>query len=396
MLTNYILVEPKHDERRGKVEKYYRFFTDAPTLPRSTTHHHPLFTSVGFANLLPKLTVTRLCNATVLISNGSPVACCAGAAVVSATGVGTGALAATWLCATAVVDAEEEEEIVSAAAADVAARLEASAADEEAAEDATEADPGAIILTASPALLVVLPATNPTGVNVAEFTLTLLVLLLGAMTPEAGAPPATTVTAALATVCMVLPAEAPLIDANWKGCASGACMGKEPAGHMQRQLQPPFSAAAVAAAAVPVPATTVTADPAAVVVEAPARPTAARPALFFELVEAEDGDAAAAAAEAVPFPEPATTVTGPAAGAPAADAPASAEVEVEELFIPEPEPAWTVIVAPAAKAPALFVPLAGAVPFPASTVTAAAVAPAALVEPLVEGPMELEVPFPTA
>lgn len=54
-------------------------------------YHHPLLTSVGLANLLPKFTVTRLCNATVLISKGK------GCAELSPTAVGAGALAATWL-----------------------------------------------------------------------------------------------------------------------------------------------------------------------------------------------------------------------------------------------------------------------------------------------------------
>jgi hypothetical protein len=54
--------------------------------------YHHLFTCVGFTSLLPKFTVTRLCSATVLISNGK--AC---SELVSATGVGAGALAAIWL-----------------------------------------------------------------------------------------------------------------------------------------------------------------------------------------------------------------------------------------------------------------------------------------------------------
>jgi hypothetical protein len=343
-----------------------------------------------------------------LISNGSPVACGGGgAAVVSATGVGTGASAAAWLCATAVVELEEESEELSAgvdvatelgaaaadaegeklsAGADVAAALDASAAEEDDDEDeATEADPEATILTASPALLVVLPSTNPADVNVAESTLTVLVLLLGATTPDAGAPPATTVTA---TVCMVLATGALLMEPSWKDAAWGACMGKAPAGHAQRQLQAPFAAAAVAAAEDPVPATTVTAEPATLVVDAPARPAGIRLAEFTKELEEED-EAAAAEAVLFPEPEPATTVTGPAAAA----AVAALAVEEEELFDADPEPAWTVIVAPTDKAAALAELLDDAVPLPAWTVTAAAGAPAALAEPLAEALTELEVPF---
>jgi hypothetical protein len=55
-------------------------------------YHHPLLACVGSANLFPKFTVTRLCSATVLISNGK-----AGSELVTGTGVGGGALAAIWL-----------------------------------------------------------------------------------------------------------------------------------------------------------------------------------------------------------------------------------------------------------------------------------------------------------
>jgi hypothetical protein len=166
-------------------------------------------------------------------------------------------------------------------------------------------------------------------------------------------------------------------------------MGKDPAGHAQRQLQAPFAAAAVAAAEEPVPATTVTAEPAVVVAEAAARSAGIRLAEFIEELDEEED---AAVAEAVLFAEPATTVTGPATAA----AVAALVLEIEELFDPDSKPAWTVIVAPADSAAALAELLVDAVPFPARTVTAAAVALAALDEPLVEVLLELEVPFTPA
>lgn len=161
-------------------------------------------------------------------------------------------------------------------------------------------------------------------------------------------------------VAIVL-ADGPLLmEPSWKGCAWGADMGNEPAGHMHAQLQPPFAAAA-AALFPPEPATTVTADPAGLVVEAAMRASGVSVA---ELTEADalEEDVAAAFAELFPDPPPATTVTAPAA------APAAVALEFDE---PEPDPATTVIAAAAAP----LVELVELLPLPASTVTAAGAAP---------------------
>ena len=82
-------------------------------------------------------------------------------------------------------------------------------------------DPLANIVTPAPAALVVVPATSPGRVSVAESIDTVLLELVEAAcwTPEAGSPPATTVTAPPTTVCMVLllSVGALLMDPSWKG-----------------------------------------------------------------------------------------------------------------------------------------------------------------------------------
>lgn len=227
------------------------------------------------------------------------------------------------------------------------------------------ASPDAIIVTPGPAGAAADPASRPAVVSVAELTLTveLLLLLCTACWAPGGAGPATTVMAD-AMVAIVL-AEGPLLmEPSWKGCACGADMGNEPAGHMHAQLQPPFAAAWAPAALLavpfpPEPATTVTADPAGFVVDAATRASGVSVA---ELTEAEAlEDVAAAFAELFPDPPPATTVTAPAA------APAAVALEFDE---PEPDPATTVTAAAAAP----LVELVELVPLPASTVTAAGAA----------------------
>jgi hypothetical protein len=84
-----------------------------------------------------------------------------------------------------------------------------------------------------------------------------------------------------------------------KDGAAGALMGNEPAGHMQRQLHPPFwaacSADATDALLDPEPAMTVTAAPALEVVEALMRPSLVRVAVLME--DAAEDEPARAAAE---------------------------------------------------------------------------------------------------
>lgn len=286
-------------------------------IPRPWAHHnHLLATSVGFASLLPKLTVTRLCSATVEISNGSCWFCCK-LAVLS----GSAALLDI------VVDAEVEPrtalsagtpvlELVALAlallgslatgAAGAAAALPAE--EEEEAEDAEAeiaASPEAIIVTPGPAGAAAEPARRPAVVSVAELTCTVEVddEEATACWAPGGAGPATTVMAD-AMVCMVLPV---LMELSWKGWACGADMGNEPDGHMQAQLQPPFAVAAAALPPEPPPATTVTAAAAPVEVELepepdPATTVTAAAAAPLELVELPP----------VPLPLPATTVTAPA------------------------------------------------------------------------------------
>lgn len=240
----------------------------------------------------------------------------------------------------------------------------------ELAEDADAeiaASPDAIIVTPGPAGAAAEPASRPAVVRVAELMLTaeLLLLLCTACWAPGGAGPATTVMAD-AMVAIVL-AEGPLLmEPSWKGCAWGADMGNEPAGHMHAQLQPPFAAAAAPAALLavllpPEPATTVTADPAGFVVDAATRASGVSVA---ELTEANvlEEDVAAAFAEPFPDPPPATTVTAPTA------APAAVALEFDE---PEPDPATTVTAAAAAPP----VELVELLPLPASTVTAAGAAP---------------------
>lgn len=182
---------------------------------------------------------------------------------------------------------------------------------EEEAEDAEAeiaASPEAIMVTPGPAGAAAEPARRPAVVKVAELICTVELEEEEAMACWApgGAGPATTVMAE-AMVCMVLPV---LVEPSWKGWACGADMGKDPAGHMQAQLQPPFAAAAFAFPPEP-PATTVTAAAAAPVeVEVELEPvpepepattvTAAAPAPPAELVALP------------PLPFPATTVTAPA------------------------------------------------------------------------------------
>jgi hypothetical protein len=290
---------------------------------------------------------------------------------------------------------------VSSAAVEASLEPDSSAdCEEEAVSDAdadavADADPLATMVTPSPAAVVVLAANKPFVVSVAESTETLLLEELMAaaadLAPAGASPPATTVTAAEATVCMVLPGS--LMDPIWKGCAFGASIGHDPAGHMQEHAQPPFLAASSAvdalpaAAAEPVaepePATTVTAASAAEVVVAPARPAAVRDSMLTDSIDVEDEDVAAAAAE--PASVPAMTVTGPPVAALATVSPLAV------AFPSDPDPACALaVIIP------FIEPLADSVPFsdPAITVTAAAAAP--LEELLSEPPVALAVPFPSA
>jgi hypothetical protein len=328
-------------------------------------HHSHLAAAVGFANLFPRFTVTRLCSATVEISKPSCWFCCklavlsgsAAALVVPASALWAGTLVAALLLASLATGGAgaaawfpDDVELAVDADAEIAA------------------SPDAIIVTPGPAGAAADPASRPAVVSVAELMLTveLLLLLCTACWAPGGAGPATTVMAD-AMVAIVL-AEGPLLmEPSWKGCAWGADIGNEPAGHMHAQLQPPFAAAAAAAAVLfpPEPATTVTADPAGFVVDAATRASGVSVA---ELTEAEplEEDVAAAFAELFPEFPPATTVTAPAAAA------AAVALEFDE---PEPDPATTVTAAAAA---APLVDLVELLPLPASTVTAAGAAPFAL------------------
>jgi hypothetical protein len=84
-----------------------------------------------------------------------------------------------------------------------------------------------------------------------------------------------------------------------KDGAAGALMGNEPAGHMQRQLHPPFwaacSADATDALLDPEPAMTVTAALALEVVEALMRPSLVRVAVLMEGAANDDEPARTAA-----------------------------------------------------------------------------------------------------
>jgi hypothetical protein len=168
-------------------------------------------------------------------------------------------------------------------------------------------------------------------------------------------------------------------------------MGKDPAGHMHKQLQPPFSAAC--STLVPlddVPARRVTVELAAVDVDVPARPAGDRLVTWAEAVDEDDpgvDNENAAAAVAVPFP--ARLVKRPAVALCATVAPV--EINVELLCVPAP------------RALALVIPLIDAYiellvdavlfPDPARTVTVAVVAllEKPLNELLVEALVELEV-----
>lgn len=234
------------------------------------------------------------------------------------------------------------------------------------------------MVTPCPAVVVVLAARRLLVVSVAESTDTELLEVDDAAACALGgtSPPAMTVTAD-ATVCIVLPVAA--IGPSWKLGAAGALMGNEPAGHMQRQLQPPLLAACSALTAavllLPEPATTVTAAPALDVVVAPMRASLVSVAVFTVLVEVEAGGAVVALM--APDPEPATTVTAlPLAAAWVAE---ETRLEIELLLPPEPEPACTVTVAFAAVAPTLvnreLLDRVELLPDPGCTVKAAATIP---------------------
>jgi len=312
------------------------------------------------ANLFPRFTVTRLCSATVEISNPSCWFCCK-LAVLSGSAAAL-VVPATALCAGMLVVALLLNSLATGGAGAAAWFPDGVALAVDAdAEAEMAASPDAIIVTPGPAGAAAEPASRPAVVSVAELMLMveLLLLLCTACWAPGGAGPATTVTAD-AMVAIVL-AEGPLpMEPSWKGCAWGADMGNEPAGHMHAQLQPPFAAAA-AALFPPEPATTVTADPAGFVVDAATRASGVSVA---ELTDADvlEEDVAAAFAELFSDPPPATTVTAPAA------APAAVALEFDE---PEPDPATTVTAAAAAP----LVELVELLPLPASTVTAAGAAP---------------------
>jgi hypothetical protein len=312
---------------------------------------------VGFANLFPRFTVTRLCSVTVEMSNDSCWFCCklavlsgsAAALVVPATALCAGTLVAALLLTSLATGG-------AGAAAWFPLDVDAADADAEIA-----ASPDAIIVTPGPAGAAAEPASRPAVVSVAELTLTVeLLLLCTTCWAPGGAGPATTVMAD-AMVAIVLAEGLLPMEPSWKGCACGADMGNEPAGHMHAQLQPPFAAAA-AVLFPPEPATTVTADAAADVVDAA---ISASGVSVPELTEADalEEDVAAAFAELFPEPPPpATTVMASAA------APAAVALEFED---PEPDPATTVTAAAAAP----LIELVELFPLPASTVTAAGAAP---------------------
>jgi hypothetical protein len=189
-----------------------------------TSHRHLLTASVGFASLLPKFTVTRLCSATVEISNGSAWFCCKLAVLSGSTAADVALVPATWLCAgtlvgslaaldstggagaAAALPAVEEDDDAAVVADDVAADADAEIA----------ASPEAIIVTPGPAGACAVPTRRPAVVSVAELTLTVdeVVEAMACCAPG-GAGPATTVMAD-AIVCIVL-AELELMDPSWNG-----------------------------------------------------------------------------------------------------------------------------------------------------------------------------------
>jgi hypothetical protein len=201
---------PHHNKQTNKAPWYYSIYICA----NLNFHHARLLptAAVGTASLRPRFTVTLLCRSTVLMSNG----------VLSVTAVGAGGLfAATWLCAATLVD-----EVLGVA-------------DEIGEAALAEPELLAIMLTAWPAGVVVDAARISLVVSVAELTDDVLddEVEAAACAPGGAEPPATTVTAD-ATVCIVL-AGAPM-EPSWNEGAAGASMGNDPAGHMHRQLQPPF------------------------------------------------------------------------------------------------------------------------------------------------------------
>jgi hypothetical protein len=185
-------------------------------------HNHLLAASVGFANLFPKFTVTRLCRATVEISNGNAWFCCK-LAVLSGSAAALVVVPATADCAGTLVGLLT---LGSAGSAGAAAwlppvLLEAEAEAEVAADADAEiaASPDATMVTPGPAGAAADPARRPAVVRVAELMLVVELLLEEAMACWApgGAGPATTVMAD-AMVCIVL-AAGPLddIEPSWKG-----------------------------------------------------------------------------------------------------------------------------------------------------------------------------------
>lgn len=171
-------------------------------------HNHLLAASVGFASLFPRFTVTRLCSATVEISNGSAWFCCKLAVL-------SGSAAAEVVPAIALCAGTLVPEVVSLLASLASGGAGAAAAlpvDDVADDTAAEADaetaasPDAIIVTPGPAGACADPTSKPAVVSVAELILT-VELLDDAMAccAPGGAGPATTVIAD-AMVCMVLAA----------------------------------------------------------------------------------------------------------------------------------------------------------------------------------------------
>lgn len=152
------------------------FYQSSADILEMPDYHHLLFTSVGFANRRPRLTVTRLCKSTVLMSNGRRF-CCKVAVVPPAVGIG-GAPAATWLCSPTLV--------VAGASAVIAPF------------------PEATIVTPAPAAEVVDPASRPSVVKVAESIDTDVLDEEACCTPGGTSPPAEIVIAD-ATVCRVFP-----------------------------------------------------------------------------------------------------------------------------------------------------------------------------------------------
>lgn len=302
---------------------------------------------MGCAARAPRLTVTLLCSAIVEMSNGS-LFCCR--------------------------EALDDEPATCDAAGTMLVLLLV---------------PGlACNVMPAPAALVVLAATSPAVVSVAES--------MGeadeALTAAAGAafggalPPAMTVMAWVWRVEGDAPIE-PIGGMSWKGAAEGADMGNEPAGQLHAQLQTAAAAAAVPFPPFPpLPATTVIALPGAETVVEAMRPSGVRAAELIDLAEVEDvgrpGAIAAAPAAVLllattvialaPAAEPAaaTGVELPPCPLPATTVMAPADVELvaspAAIEAPDPLPATTVIAPPAAAAAEVALDP----PRPASTVMA--------------------------